>query len=61
MKDYWEIPNVLLEILYHLKQFGMNIEINLEDIKSFVMNNIIEENIDGNLSNNEKNLEKNLN
>ena len=32
----------------------MNIEINLEDIKSFVMNNEIEENIDGNLSNNEK-------
>ena len=54
--------DVLLEILYHLKQFGMNIEINLEDIKSFVMNNRIEENIDGNLSNNEKKfLEKNLN
>ena len=54
--------DVLLEILYHLKQFGMNIDINLEDIKSFVTNNRIEKNIDGNLSNNEKKfLEKNLN
>ena len=54
--------DVLLEILYHLKQFGMNIDINLDDIKNFVTNNRIEKNIDDNLSNNEKKfLEKNLN
>lgn len=56
-----ETYDVLVEILYHLKQFGMNIEINIDDIKNFISNNNIEENTYGSLSNNEKKfLEKNL-
>lgn len=52
--------DVLTEILYHLKQFGISIDINIEDVKKFISNNEISR-IDGNLSNNDKKfLDKNL-
>ncbi len=52
---------ILVEILYHLKQYGMLIDINIEDIKNFISSNKINENIEGELSNNDKKfLSKNL-
>ena len=31
-----DTQNVLLEILYHLKQYGMDVKINFDDINSFI-------------------------
>lgn len=56
-----ETEEVLLEILYHLKQYGMPIEINIDDVKQFIINNKINNKIDGQMSNKDmKFLNKNL-
>ncbi len=56
-----QTQDVLLEILYHLKQFGMIIDINIDDVKSFILNNELNQKIDGDLSSNDKKfLDKNL-
>ncbi len=53
--------DVLIEIIYHLKQYGMGININIEDIQQFVLDNKPDKNIDGILSNNDKKfLNKNI-
>ena len=52
---------VLLEIIFHLKQYGFEMDVNVEDIKEFISKNKIENNDKNELSNNEKKfLEKNL-
>ncbi len=52
---------VLIEILYHLKQYGMPIDVNIDDVKQFISKNKIIPNIDGALSNKDvKFLNKNL-
>ena len=59
LKD--DTQSVLLEILYHLKQYGMPIKIDINNIKNFIENNKLSEKIDGDLSNNERKfLNKNL-
>ena len=56
-----DTQSALLEILYHLKQYGMDVKINLDDINSFISENKIEKTIVGKLSNNDKKfLTKNL-
>ncbi len=56
-----DTQNVLLEILYHLKQYGMDVKINFDDINSFISKNKVEEKNYGALSNNDKKfLNKNL-
>ena len=56
-----DTQGTLLEILYHLKQYGMDVKINLDDIKSFISENKFEKTIVGKLSNNDKKfLTKNL-
>ena len=56
-----ETEEVLLEMLYHLKQYGMPIEINTDDVKQFIINNKINNKIDGQMSNKDmKFLNKNL-
>jgi len=56
-----DTQNVLLEILYHLKQYGMDVGINLDDINNFVSTNKIDGKNYGDLSNNDKKfLNKNL-
>ena len=53
--------NTLLEILYHLKQYNLPIDINIDDIKSFTSNYELKITLDGELSNNDKKfLRKNL-
>ncbi len=53
--------DVLIEIIYHLKQYGMSVNINMDDIQRFVLDNKPDKNIDGNLSNNDKKfLNKNI-
>ena len=52
---------VLIEILYHLKQYGMSLDVNIDDVKYFMSNNEPIHNIDGVLSNKDlKFLNKNL-
>ncbi len=52
---------VLIEILYHLKQYGMSLDVNIDDVKYFISNNEPIHNIDGVLSNKDlKFLNKNL-
>lgn len=56
-----ETEEVLIEIIYHLKQYGMNLEVNLDDIKYFISNNIIENDLSPELSKKERKfLDKNL-
>ena len=56
-----QTQDVLIEILYHLRQFGMIIDINIDDVKNFILNNELDKKIDGELSNNDKKfLDKNL-
>ena len=56
-----DTQNVLVDILYHLKQYGMDVKINFDDIKNFVSNNKVENKNYGELSNNDKKfLNKNL-
>jgi len=51
----------LLEIIFHLKQYGFDMDVNVEDIKEFISKNKIEDNYKNELSNKEKKfLEKNL-
>ena len=54
-----QTQDVLIEILYHLRQFGMIIDINIDDVK-FYFNNELNKNF-CELSNNDKKfLDKNL-
>lgn len=46
--------NILLEILYHLKQFGMDLELNIEDVRNFISKNEADKQIDSDISQNEK-------
>ena len=56
-----DTQDALLEILYHLKQYGMNINININDINDFISAYKIDKNIQGTLSNSDKKfLNKNL-
>jgi len=56
-----DTQDVLLEILYHLKQYGMNINISIDDINNFISTNKIDDKISGTLSNSDKKfLNKNL-
>lgn len=56
-----DTEEVLLEIIFHLKQYGFDMDVNVEDIREFISENNIEDNYKGQLSNNEKKfLEKNL-
>ena len=56
-----QTQDVLIEILYHLRQFGMIIDINIDDVKNFILNNELNKKISGELSNNDKKfLDKNL-
>ena len=49
-----ETEEVLIEILFHLKQYNFDIEINMDDIKNFISSNNIEPIKNIQLSNNEK-------
>ena len=49
-----ETEEVLIEILFHLKQYNYDIEINMDDIKNFISSNNIESVNNIQLSNNEK-------
>ncbi len=49
-----ETEEVLIEILFHLKQYNFDIEINMDDIKNFISSNSIESLKESQLSNNEK-------
>ena len=56
-----DTENTLLEILYHLKQYNLPIDINIDHIKNFISNNELKATLDGELSNNDiKFLQKNL-
>ena len=56
-----ETEEVLIEILFHLKQYNFDIEINMNDIKNFISSNNIESINSIKLSNNEKKfLDRNL-
>lgn len=56
-----DTEEVLLEIVFHLKQYGFDVDVNVEDIKEFISGNVINDNYEGELSNNEKKfLKKNL-
>ena len=56
-----DTENTLLEILYHLKQYKLPVDINIDDIKSFILNYELNTTADGELSNNDKKfLQKNL-
>ncbi len=49
-----ETEEVLIEILFHLKQYNFDLEIDMDDIKNYLASNHIEENMESQLSNNEK-------
>ena len=49
-----DTEEVLIEILFHLKQYNYDIEINMDDIKNFISSNNIESINNIQLSNNEK-------
>lgn len=56
-----DTEEVLLEILYHLKQYGMSLEINIDDVKQYISNNELNNKNDGVLSNKDlKFLNKNI-
>ena len=56
-----DTKDVLVDIVYHLKQHGMNVNINMSDIQKFVSNNKLENEIEEELSNNDKKfLSKNI-
>ena len=64
--DYYKLFNekedILLEVLYHLKQFGLDMEINIKDIKNFLETQNFNLPIQNSLSQNEKKfLNKNIN
>ena len=56
-----DTQNTLVDILYHLKQYGMDVKINFDDINNFIANNKVENKNNVELSNNDKKfLNKNL-
>ena len=66
MLDYNKLFNekedILLEVLYHLKQFGLDMEINIKDIKNFLETQNFNLPMQNSLSQNEKKfLNKNIN
>lgn len=61
-KLFNEKEDILLEVLYHLKQFGLDMEINIKDIKNFLETQNFNLPIQNSLSQNEKKfLKKNIN
>ena len=61
-KLFNEKEDILLEVLYHLKQFGLDMEINIKDIKNFLETQNFNLPIQNSLSQNEKKfLNKNIN
>ena len=61
-KLFNEKEDILLEVLYHLKQFGLDMEINMKDIKNFLETQTFNLPIQNSLSQNEKKfLNKNIN
>ena len=61
-KLFNEKEDTLLEVLYHLKQFGLDMEININDIKNFLETHNFNLPIQNSLSQNEKKfLNKNIN
>lgn len=56
-----ETEETLIEIIYHLRQYGMNININLDDVKAYVSENKFNHKKKEELSNKEKKfMDKNL-
>lgn len=54
--------DILLEVLYHLKQFGLDMEINIKDIKNFLERNSLTLSSNSQISKNEKKfLHRNIN
>ena len=49
-----EPQEVLLEIIYHLKQYGFDLDINLPDIQDYISKHLVINDLDSELSNNEK-------
>ncbi len=61
-KLFIEKEDILLEVLYHLKQFGLDMEINIKDIKNFLETQNFNLPMQNSLSQNEKKfLNKNIN
>lgn len=61
-KLFNEKEDILLEVLYHLKQFGLDMEINIKDIKNFLETQNFNIPMQNSLSQNEKKfLNKNIN
>ena len=61
-KLFNEKEDILLEVLYHLKQFGLDMEINMKDIKNFLETQNFNIPMQNSLSQNEKKfLNKNIN
>ena len=61
-KLFNEKEDILLEVLYHLKQFGLDMEINIKDIKNFLETQNFNLPMQNSLSQNEKKfLNKNIN
>ena len=61
-KLFNEKEDILIEVLYHLKQFGLDMEINIKDIKNFLETQNFNLPIQNSLSQNEKKfLNKNIN
>ena len=61
-KLFNEKEDILLEVLYHLKQFGLDMEINIKDIKNFLETQNFNTPMQNSLSQNEKKfLNKNIN
>ncbi len=49
-----EPEEVLLEIIYHLKQYGFELEINMPDIHDYISNHLTKNDLESELSKNEK-------
>ena len=61
-KLFNEKEDILIEVLYHLKQFGLDMEINIKDIKNFLETQNFNLPMQNSLSQNEKKfLNKNIN
>ena len=60
-KLHYEKEDILLEVLYHLRQFGLDMEINIKDVKNFLETYSFELPSQNSLSQNEKKfLNKNI-
>ena len=60
-KLLYEKEDILVEVLYHLKQFGLDLEININDVRNFLETYKFESPSQNSLSQNEKQfLNKNI-